>query len=272
MGLYDVQQTPPQAQGLRGLLHDRPQLPYLIPFVVFVGVTIPASFGEAFGVDWSALWMRYHPLVYTVKTVLAAALLWALWRYYTPIRWSHLGLGVVVGLFGVVLWVGVEWLSQQAGLTRNLMAGFDPGNPQHPASAAVVAKVYIPTLRLEDPTWRYLFYFIRIAGPTLVVPVMEELFFRDFIQRMLVRGVRFQDVAVGAFTWFSLIGMSVLFAINHIQWPSGFFYGLMMGILVVRTRSLGCCIVAHGVTNLVLYLFCVYQAEYLNNPWYWQFM
>jgi membrane protease YdiL (CAAX protease family) len=60
--------------------------------------------------------------------------------------------------------------------------------------------------------------------------------------------------------------MSVLFGINHgSQWPAGILYGLLMGVLLIRTKSLGACIVAHGVTNLSLYLYVVYTGD-------WQFM
>jgi CAAX prenyl protease-like protein len=112
--------------------------------------------------------------------------------------------------------------------------------------------------------WGYLC--VRVVGPTLVVPVMEELFFRDFLQRALVRGARFEDVPIGTFTWFSLIGMSLLFGVNHgAEWPEGIVYGLMMGVLLVRTKSLGSCIVAHAMTNWTLYLYVIYHGD-------WQFM
>jgi CAAX prenyl protease-like protein len=74
-------------------------------------------------------------------------------------------------------------------------------------------------------------------------------------------------VPVGTFTWGSLLGMSVFFGINH--GPAFFFaglvYGLLMGVLLIRTKSLGACIVAHGVTNFTLYLWVIYYGA-------WQFM
>jgi CAAX prenyl protease-like protein len=73
-------------------------------------------------------------------------------------------------------------------------------------------------------------------------------------------------VAVGTFTWFSLIATSLLFGVNHGKmWPAGIAYGLLMGVLLIRTKSLGACIVAHGVTNFTLYLYVIYTGD-------WQFM
>jgi CAAX prenyl protease-like protein len=270
MGFY--QQNAPHASEAttwRAWLEERPQLPYLLPFLGFVVVMLPGmAFGKLGGIDWQDLWFTYQPLVYTVKTVVGAVLLVVFWRYYTPIRWRHLGVGVLLGLLGVPLWVGLEMLSQRVGWGKSP----DPHLPH---------TIYNPLVQIPDFNWRLAYYIIRVGGPTLVVPIMEELFFRDFLMRFLIRGPRFQDVDVGTFTWWSLLGMSLLFAINHVQQPSGFAYGLLMGILIIRTKSLGACIVAHGVTNFALYLLVIWQGTLghdwgwqgtLGHGWWWQFM
>ncbi len=236
--------------GLARWVEDRPQLPYLIPFMAYVLLMAPATFGTWGGVAWEPLWRQWHPLIYCSQNLLAALLLWCFWDYYAPIRWNNLGLGVVVGLLGTIVWVGVEYICQRAGLG----ALPDP------------TKFYNPDLILSGTAQRWAYLCIRVVGPTLVVPVMEELFFRDFLLRALVRGARFEDVPVATFTWFSLIAMSLLFGINHgAEWPEGILYGLMMGILLIRTKSLGSCIVAHAVTNWSLYLYVIYRGD-------WQFM
>lgn len=257
MGLYDS--THEHQPG--DLFAERPQLPYLLPLLVFVAFMLPGGmgeilgidFGHLFGVNWKETWFHYHPAVYAVKTIVAAVLLWKLWKYFTPIRWSHLPLGVLVGVAGVPIWVLTEYASQAVGFSAR-------------PNLADPYVFYDPVKMIPDPTWRYAFYAIRVIGPTLVVPVMEELFFRDFLMRALIRGGRFQEVAVGTFSWLAILGSSLLFALNHIQKPSGFVYGLMMALLVVRTKSLGSCIVAHGVTNLLLYsAYCIPFGD-------WQFM
>jgi uncharacterized protein len=243
-----IQYAPPAAPGADAprLIAERPQLPYLIPFLTFMIFMLPGGFGHFAGIDWKELWKQYHPFIYATKTVAAAIMLAVFWRYYTRIRWTHLALGVVVGLLGLVEWIGLEYASQKIGLST------------HPAAA----DIYDPMVRLPNPTYRYLFYFIRIAGPTLVVPVMEELFWRDFLWRAFIRGSRFQEVAIATFSWVSLIGVSALFAFAHFQLASGFGYGLMMGLLLIRTKSLGSCMVAHGVTNLTLYLYVIHSGDY----------
>jgi membrane protease YdiL (CAAX protease family) len=60
--------------------------------------------------------------------------------------------------------------------------------------------------------------------------------------------------------------MALLFGLNHgSMWPAGILYGLLMGLLLIRTRSLGACILAHALTNLTLYLYVIYTGD-------WQFM
>jgi uncharacterized protein len=235
-------------------LSDRSQMPYIIPLFAFVAVMLPSAFGTIGGINFTKLWFNGLPVVYTAKTLLAAFLLWFFWKYYTPIRWTHLGIGAVTGLVGTVLWIGTEYGCQWLGFA-------------HPPAAS---EIYNPDVMLAHQWQRWTYLCIRVAGPTLVVPIMEELFFRDFLMRILVNGAAFEEVPVGTFTWTSLIVTSLVFGINHGMPPSGPFvagvvYGLLMGLLVIRTKSLGSCIVAHAVTNWTLYLYVIYTGD-------WQFM
>jgi len=250
---YRDSDAAPRPTGLRAFLDDRPQLPYLIPFMAFVLVMLPASFGNFAGIDWEKLWFSLRPIVYTAKTLLAAILLYYCWRYYTPIRWGGwktLRWGLLAGLIGTPLWILTEYACQALGI----------------ASPPDSTKIYDPFKELSSSAAIWAFLIIRVAGPTLVVPIFEELFFRDFLMRALIRGARFQDVPVATFTWFSFLGTAVLFGLNHgSMWPQGILYGLLMGWLLIRTKSLGTCIVAHAVTNLTLYLYVIYAND-------WQFM
>ena len=250
MNYRDMGELAAERGGLAAWLHDRPQMPYLLPFFAYVLIMAPGALGHFAGLDWTALWRTYHPLIYPAESLAAALLLWALWPFYTRIRWTHLRIGALVGLLGTFVWVGTEYLCQHVGLTSR-------PNP---------TEFYIPDVML-DARWKIWGYLcVRVVGPTLVVPVMEELFFRDFLMRVLIRGSHFEDVPVGAWTWLSFLGMCILFGMNHgREWPEGVLYGAMMGVLLIRTKSLGSCIVAHAVTNWTLYLYVIYRGD-------WQFM
>ncbi len=229
----------------------RPQLPYIIPFFCFLIFFIPSALPTIGGINFEKLWFNWHPFIYAAKTLTAAILLYCFWHYYTKIRWTHLPLGLLAGLLGTPLWIGTAYLTYALHLSHS------------PAPDTI----YNPDLMLPIDWQRQLFLFIRVAGPTLVVPVMEELFFRDFVFRSLIDSANFQEVPIGKFTWTSLLLMSALFGINHgvLMLLPGFLYGLLMGILLIRTKSLGACITAHATTNLTLYLYCIYTKD-------WQFM
>src|SRR4051812_7482978 len=72
---------------------------YILPMGVFLAFT---QLGASFP--------KLYPASYVAKTLIVPILLWALWRYFPPIRWTHLALGVIVGMIGVVQWVGMEKL------------------------------------------------------------------------------------------------------------------------------------------------------------------
>jgi uncharacterized protein len=229
-------------------LRQRPEVPYVLPLFAFLLVMLPGEFGR-FSDSWKVFWENAQPVVYPLKTVLAALLLWYFWPWFTRIRWTKLHVGVLVGLIGTPLWVGTELLCQRMGISTR------------PSPA----DIYNPDV-LGGDLKEVAYLCLRVAGPALVVPVMEELFFRDFLMRTLIRGWHFQEVAVGTFTWVSFLGMCVLFGANHGRlFVAGVVYGLLMGVLVIRTKSLGACMVAHGVTNWTLYLYVIYAGD-------WQFM
>jgi CAAX prenyl protease-like protein len=237
---------PPHTTAFARWFAERPQLPYVLPFFAFVLLAFPATFGPA----WKDLWHAWHPFIYAAKTLAAGALLWYFWgtRAYAPVRWSRLAFAALLGLLGTALWIFCYDATLATPWWRP------------------ITDVYNPDLELHSPAARWAYLCIRVAGPVLVVPLMEELFFRDFLMRALIRGPRFEDVPIGAYTPLSLFGTALLFGLNHgSMWPSGVLYGLLMGVLLVRTKSLGACIVAHAVTNWTLYLFVIYTGR-------WEFM
>jgi CAAX prenyl protease-like protein len=99
----------------------------------------------------------------------------------------------------------------------------------------------------------YAFVAIRLIGAVLVVPVMEELFWRDFLWRQILAPNDFKLAHVGEWSWAPFLGVSVAFAVVHGNWwLTSIVWGLMIAGLLVYTKSLGACIIAHAVTNLLL--------------------
>jgi membrane protease YdiL (CAAX protease family) len=105
--------------------------------------------------------------------------------------------------------------------------------------------VNVPTDRMFLPEGRSLTFFIALAIRIVVVaPILEELFWRGFIQRSLER-------VVGPLP--ALVGQAVFFAAVHLV-PFGRFgpalaFGLVAGVWRWRRRTLVPIILAHVILN-----------------------
>jgi CAAX prenyl protease-like protein len=183
-----------------------------------------------------------YPIAYVVKTAVVAALLVLLRRHYTKVRWDYWWLGVVVGVVGIVQWVGMQlWLQRHVPF-------FKPPGPED-----VTHAVFNPFRDIASPQWRLAFLAVRVAGATLLVPVMEELFWRDFLWRYVLAPNNFKLARVGERGLAPFLVVSAAFAFVHGNWwLTSVVWALMIGALLVYTKSLGACIVAHAVTNALL--------------------
>ncbi len=104
----------------------------------------------------------------------------------------------------------------------------------------------------QNPLVDSLFNLSRFAGVALVVPIAEELAFRGYLARRLINA-DFQKVPMGGFTLVSFVATSFLFGLAHEEWLLGIFAGLVYGAVLYRRRNLADAIVAHAVTNALLF-------------------
>ncbi len=95
----------------------------------------------------------------------------------------------------------------------------------------------------------------RFARAVILVPIVEELFWRGWLMRWLIRP-QFSTVALGAYTAQSFWICAALFASEHgSYWEVGLIAGVAYNWWMIRTKSLGDCILAHAVTNACLSCF-----------------
>lgn len=92
---------------------------------------------------------------------------------------------------------------------------------------------------------------LRLFGLTLVVPVMEELFWRSFVMRWIDRR-DFLSMDPARATPPALALSSALFAVEHAQWFAGLLAGAAYGWLYMRSRNLWIPILSHATTNGLL--------------------
>lgn len=207
-----------------------------LPFGLYIAVLVLEGLLPDWAPGFDARWL------YPMKAGLVALALALLWRHYTELHtWGlstrHLLLSLVVGVIVWVLWVNLD-----AGwMLMGKMAGYNPTDGAGRIDWLLVA--------------------FRIAGAALVVPVMEELFWRSFLQRW-VQQPDFLAINPARIGLKALLIASALFAIEHLQWLAGFIAGMAYGWLYIRTRNLWAPIVAHAVTNGALGAYVVTTGQW----------
>ncbi len=98
---------------------------------------------------------------------------------------------------------------------------------------------------------------LRGMRAALIVPIIEELFWRAWLMRWLI-DQDFVKVPLGTYATQAFWIVAILFAAEHGPfWDVGLACGILYNWWMVRTRSLGDLILAHGITNACLSLYVV---------------
>lgn len=85
----------------------------------------------------------------------------------------------------------------------------------------------------------------RVIGTSVLVPVIEELFFRGYILKRL-------DLGGFALRLLAMAVSSGLFALLHDRWLEAFAAGMVFAWLTLRSGRLGDAIVSHAVANALI--------------------
>jgi CAAX prenyl protease-like protein len=104
---------------------------------------------------------------------------------------------------------------------------------------------------------------VRWIGAALLVPVMEELFWRSFLMRW-IDNPDFEKVDPAEVSPKAMVLSTLVFMLAHTQWLGAIVAGLAYACLYRYTRSLWAAILAHAVTNGVLGIWVVVYGN-------WQF-
>lgn len=218
---------------LRQTFERSPLAARVAPFAVFLLLTtLQGHFGEA-----SRYWL------YVAKTLAGAWLVWLVRPYVAEMRWAFSWEALAVGVGVFALWVGLD------PYYPKLVKGGTEWNP-HTAFGAGSLLAWGTIL-------------VRILGTTVVVPPLEEAFYRSFVYRYVAKQ-DFMSVPLGWFAWTPFLVTSAVFGFAHREWLAGVLCGLAYQGLVCRKKRLGDAMTAHAITNLLLGLWVVFKGA-------WQF-
>ena len=105
---------------------------------------------------------------------------------------------------------------------------------------------------------------LRIIRAVAIVPIVEELFWRGFLMRWIIRP-DFEKVPLGTYEARAFWLTAILFASEHgPYWDVGLLTGVIYNWWLIRTRRLGDVIWAHAITNACLcgYVLITHKWEY----------
>jgi CAAX prenyl protease-like protein len=145
-----------------------------------------------------------------------------------------------VGLVVFVLWINLDWPWMQLATPT---AAFVPVNDAGLIDWPLVV--------------------VRWCGAALLVPVMEELFWRSFLMRWIDKP-QFQTVDPHGVTLRAAILSTGVFVLAHTLWLAAAIAGLAYAWLYIRSGKLWTAVIAHAVTNGVLGIWVVWTKQ-------WQF-
>jgi CAAX prenyl protease-like protein len=218
----------PQARAL---------LAYVLPFGLFiVGTALE-------GLEILQPWL---PITYTLKIALVfLALLWGR-QAYPPWNGQGVILGLLLGLIGGIVWIALCTWNLERLIIPYLPEWLQPG-PRTGGNP------------FEAPYLGSSFVVIRLLGLIVIVPWMEELFWRGFLNRFLIHE-DWQKVPWGRFTPASFTIVTLLFVAVHPEWTAAIVWGVGINLLLWWTKNLWVCMAAHAGSNAVLgYYILAYQ-------------
>lgn len=204
-----------------------PSLPWIAPFAVFmillaVGPSLPIP------QPWESL-LRVGVLVAVLLTISRDVV--------SSLRVRHALPSVLLGLAVCAMWVAPDQLFpgwRTHWLFQNSITG--------------TVTTSIPPSALADP----LVVVLRVVRAALLVPILEELFWRGWLPRWIVNN-DWQKVPIGTYNAMAFVGTAVLFATEHGPfWEVGLLCGLIYNWWMWKTKSLGDLVLVHAVTNAAL--------------------
>lgn len=216
-------------------------LPFAV-FMAFIGLGEVLSFLDARNVVTLPETALYY--LYPVKVTAVAFLLIRFRHHYhevsrdsladLPVTLAVCGAGILV----FFLWINMDWMLPFAGSPNSF-------NPE-----------LLPGYGMQIIMTGF-----RIFGAVLIVPIMEELFWRSFLIRY-IEDSDFEKISIGHFSWAPFLITVVLFGMEHHFFFAGMMAGAVYSVILYRTRSIAQCILAHTVTNLALSVYVITTGQW----------
>ena len=211
-----------------------------MPFALFMLLlALRGSFVSPASIGFDPQWL------YAASVVLVGGLLAFYWRDYGELSRQvapdlrEIGIAVVAGLLVFALWIHLDapWMVL--------------GEP---------TATFVPVA--DDGRLEWPLIAMRWIGAALLVPVMEELFWRSFLMRW-VQSPQFETVVPRAIGPKAVLLSTFVFMLAHTLWLAAIIAGVVYALLYIRTGKLWVAVLAHAVTNGALGIWVVMTGNWI---------
>lgn len=185
-----------------------PMVAQILPFIVFMFSALAAS-----------TLSQAPSAVYPIRVAVMIAVLVMVWPYYRRLSWRVDPIAVGVGAFIAAYWIMIP-----------VAATDDPPPYGELAGAALVG-------------W----FIARGFGTIVLIPIVEEAFFRGYLEKRLRLRAGTSWIVVAA------IASAVLFAALHGRWAEAFVAGLLFSWVAWRRGNVTDAIVSHSTANALIF-------------------
>ena len=208
---------------------------YIAPFLLYLGLLAVEHLAGR-GAEW---FLALRLVAVSLTIVLVS-------RPYLSLRFPRLPATIGLGAAVFLVWIGPDLLFhyRRHWLFENALMG----NARTALTPALEHNAVFLTLR--------------VAASVLLVPIVEELFWRGWLMRWLIDR-DWMKVPLGTYDARSFWIVALLFASEHgSYWEVGLIAGIAYNWWVVRTKSLGACMLAHAVTNGLLAAYVIARGQW----------
>jgi len=224
--------------SLKQYLQRSPEHARFLPFALFVA-PLAASFFD--------LPAPMQFWIYLFRTFVGAWCVWEMRALVPEMRWKFSWEGLAAGVLALAIWVGLD--------------------PYYPPNNIIFKQgtAWNPFKQFGgNPALAWFFFVVRTVGTTVVVPPLEEVFYRSFLYRYLVK-TNFLEMPFNRVHWLSFFVTSTFFGLQHFQWLAGILVGMLFQFLVIKKNRLGDAMFAHAVTNFLLSIWVLWKGAW--NFW-----
>lgn len=197
-------------------LRKDPVAARILPFAIFMLTAVVAPA------------LSQNPaMFYPIRVLLLAATVLLVWPALKGLVWRVSPLAWIAGAAIGLIWVAIPVAPSEAP-------------PYGALSGGLVV----------------LWFLFRGIGTVVLVPLVEELFFRDYLEGR-IRGAALDAPAP---LWRSVLAAAItagLFAALHDRWVEALIAGLIFSLVARRSGRIADAIAAHALANLIVFAFAV---------------